>query len=63
MKLIHVSIKIESLFTRWCGCVVESVLTLLPAGERSAVAATTNIDLQWLADRSSSVWTGGKKMT
>ncbi|XP_042872601.1 protein furry-like isoform X6 [Penaeus japonicus] len=44
---------------KWCGCVVESVLTLLPAGERSAVAATTNIDLQWLADRSSSVWTGG----
>ncbi|KAG7167919.1 furry-like 1, partial [Homarus americanus] len=27
--------------------------------DRSAVAATTNIDLQWLADRSSSVWTGG----
>lgn len=44
---------------RWCGCVVESLLTLLPPGERSAVAATTNIDLQWLADRSSSVWTGG----
>ncbi|XP_045105728.1 protein furry-like isoform X4 [Portunus trituberculatus] len=43
----------------WCGVVVEGVLTLLPPGERSAIAATTSIDLQWLADRSSSVWTGG----
>lgn len=38
---------------------MEGVLSLLPPGERSAVAATTSIDLQWLADRSSSVWTGG----
>ncbi|XP_064103219.1 protein furry-like isoform X6 [Macrobrachium nipponense] len=44
---------------RWCGRIVESVMSLLPPGERSAVTATTNIDLQWLADRSSSVWTGG----
>ncbi|KAK8723927.1 hypothetical protein OTU49_011608 [Cherax quadricarinatus] len=44
---------------KWCGSVVEGVLSLLPPGERSAVAATTTIDLQWLADRSSSVWTGG----
>lgn len=60
LESVHVFMKKLSVFIRWCGCVVESVLTLLPAGERSAVAATTNIDLQWLADRSSSVWTGGK---
>ncbi|KAK3869521.1 hypothetical protein Pcinc_025161 [Petrolisthes cinctipes] len=44
---------------KWCGNAVEGVVSLLPASERAAVAATTNIDLQWLADRTASVWTGG----
>lgn len=35
-------------------------MSLLPASERAAVAATTNVDLQWLADRTASVWTGGR---
>lgn len=32
---------------------------LLPPAEKSAVLAMSNIDLQWIADRSSCVWTAG----
>lgn len=32
---------------------------MLPPAEKSAVLGSSNIDLQWIADRSSSVWTAG----
>ncbi|XP_076040545.1 microtubule binding protein furry isoform X4 [Oratosquilla oratoria] len=44
---------------RWSGTVVEGISSMLPPAEKAAAAGTTNIDLQWLADRNSSVWTGG----
>ncbi|CAL4082255.1 unnamed protein product, partial [Meganyctiphanes norvegica] len=44
----------------WCSAVIESVSPHLPPGERTAAATTTTtLDLQWLADRNSSIWTGG----
>ncbi|CAH2001764.1 unnamed protein product [Acanthoscelides obtectus] len=42
-----------------CAQVVEKCLPLLPPAEKAAVQAVPNIDLQWLADRNSSVWTAG----
>ena len=43
-----------------CPLVVERCLSLLPPAEKAAVLATSNVDLQWIADRSSCVWTAGK---
>uniref|UniRef100_A0A1S4MY51 Uncharacterized protein n=1 Tax=Pediculus humanus subsp. corporis TaxID=121224 RepID=A0A1S4MY51_PEDHC len=42
-----------------CPHVVEKCLGVLPPAEKSAVLAASNIDLQWIADRSSSIWTAG----
>ncbi|KAL3276200.1 hypothetical protein HHI36_020918 [Cryptolaemus montrouzieri] len=44
---------------KYCPEIVEKYSYLLPPMERSAVQATSNIDLQWLSDRNSSVWTAG----
>lgn len=42
-----------------CVQVIEKCLPLLPPTEKTAIQAAGNIDLQWLADRNSSVWTAG----
>ncbi|XP_044733095.1 protein furry isoform X3 [Chrysoperla carnea] len=39
--------------------VMESVIPILPPSEKSAALAVSNIDLQWIAERSSCVWTAG----
>lgn len=44
---------------RCCLQVVEKCVPFLPAAEKSAIQAVSNIDLQWLADRNASVWTAG----
>lgn len=42
-----------------CPVVFEKCLSSLPPPEKSAALAISSIDLQWIADRSSSVWTAG----
>lgn len=42
-----------------CPQVVDKCLPFLPATEKTAVQAASNIDLQWLADRNACVWTAG----
>lgn len=32
---------------------------MLPPAEKAAAASTSNVDLQWIAERSSCVWTAG----
>jgi hypothetical protein len=44
---------------RCCPQVMEKCLGMLPPAEKSAVLSTSNIDLQWIADRSSCIWTAG----
>lgn len=39
-----------------CGAVIDKWSHLLPSSER---AALQNVDLQWLSERSSAVWTSG----
>lgn len=39
-----------------CAAVVDKWSYLLPSSERAAIQ---NVDLQWLAERSSTVWTTG----
>lgn len=43
---------------KWAPIVMESSQQLLPAAEKAAVQAAT-VDMQWIVDRTSSVWTGG----
>ncbi|KAB7496309.1 Protein furry-like protein-like [Armadillidium nasatum] len=54
----HVNSLIDVL-DRTCGAVMENVITRLPPGEKSAILSTPNVDMHWLAERSSSIWTGG----
>ncbi|XP_014611009.1 PREDICTED: protein furry isoform X4 [Polistes canadensis] len=42
-----------------CPTVLEKCYHMLPPAEKAAAASTFNIDLQWIADRSSCVWTAG----
>lgn len=42
-----------------CPQVVEKCLSMLPPAEKSAILSTSNVDLQWIADRNSCVWTAG----
>ena len=42
-----------------CPQVVEKCVQYLPATEKTSTQATSNIDLQWLTDRSTCAWTGG----
>lgn len=42
-----------------CLQVIDKCLSYLPATEKTAVQAASNIDLQWLADRNACVWTAG----
>ena len=42
-----------------CPAVLEKCLGLLPPSEKAAALSTSNLDLQWLAERSSSIWTSG----
>ncbi|XP_046667613.1 protein furry isoform X2 [Homalodisca vitripennis] len=44
---------------RCCPQVVDSCMAMLPPAEKAAVLSVSNIDLQWISDRNSSVWTGG----
>ncbi|XP_072390599.1 protein furry isoform X1 [Diabrotica undecimpunctata] len=47
---------------QYCPQVIEKCLLLLPPAEKTAIQAVSlvgSVDLQWLADRSSSVWTAG----
>ncbi|CAH0545977.1 unnamed protein product [Brassicogethes aeneus] len=39
--------------------VVEKCLPLIPASEKSAIQAMPSVDLQWVCERSSSIWTAG----
>lgn len=42
-----------------CPVVLEKCYPMLPPAEKAAAASTSNVDLQWIADRSSCVWTAG----
>lgn len=42
-----------------CSQIHEKLLVYLPASEKVVLQSATNFDLQWLADRSSSMWTAG----
>ena len=42
-----------------CPAVLEKYYYMLPPVEKAAAASTPNVDLQWIADRSSCVWTAG----
>lgn len=42
-----------------CPAVLEKCYPILPPAEKAAAASTSNVDLQWIADRSSCVWTAG----
>ncbi|KAL7630650.1 UNVERIFIED_CONTAM: hypothetical protein RMT77_019147, partial [Armadillidium vulgare] len=54
----HVNSLIDVL-DRTCGAVLENAISRLPPGEKSAILSTPNVDMHWLAERSSSIWTGG----
>ncbi|CAB0011745.1 unnamed protein product, partial [Nesidiocoris tenuis] len=43
---------------RWCPAVLELCTPLLPATEKTAMQSST-LDMQWIADRTSSIWTAG----
>jgi hypothetical protein len=45
---------------RCCPQVMEKCLGMLPPAEKAAALSVSSIDLQWIADRSSCVWTAGK---
>ncbi|KAF4524722.1 hypothetical protein B566_EDAN013957, partial [Ephemera danica] len=47
---------------RSCAQVLERCYSMLPPAEKAAALSTFNVDLQWLADRSSSVWTAGDRL-
>nr|CAD7427510.1 unnamed protein product [Timema monikensis] len=42
-----------------CPQVMEKCLGMLPPAEKAAALSTSIVDLQWIADRSSCVWTAG----
>lgn len=42
-----------------CPKIVEKCLPLLPPAEKTAVSTASNIDLQWLVDRTTSAWNAG----
>lgn len=42
-----------------CPAVLEKCYHMLPPAEKAAAILTSNLDLQWIADRSSCVWTAG----
>lgn len=44
---------------RSCPAIIERVIHLLPAAEKAALLSASNVDLQWLVERNSSVWTSG----
>jgi hypothetical protein len=44
---------------RCCPQVMEKCLGMLPPAEKAAALSISNVDLQWIADRSSCVWTAG----
>ncbi|XP_068083711.1 protein furry [Anabrus simplex] len=44
---------------RCCPQVMEKCLSMLPPAEKAAALSVSNIDLQWIVDRSSCVWTAG----
>ncbi|XP_052278154.1 protein furry-like isoform X3 [Dreissena polymorpha] len=44
-----------------CHGVVEKLLPILPQSERTLIQNSSNMDLQWLLDRSSSIWSGHDK--
>lgn len=43
-----------------CGQVVEKCLPYLPQAEKTAILNASQIDLQWIAERSSGIWLGGQ---
>lgn len=42
-----------------CPAVLEKYYHMLPPGEKAAATSTSNVDLQWIAERSTCVWTAG----
>lgn len=42
-----------------CLVVIEKCLSMLPPSEKTAALAASNVDLQWIAERSATVWTAG----
>ena len=43
-----------------CPALVERCVPLLPPAEKAAVLSSANVDLQWIAERNSAVWTAGQ---
>ncbi|KAH1002588.1 hypothetical protein HUJ04_008665 [Dendroctonus ponderosae] len=43
-----------------CAAILDRCLPLIPPAEKATIQAATNVDFQWLADRSSSTWTMGQ---
>lgn len=44
-----------------CPQILEKCVTLLPTTEKSSLLVTSNVDLQWLADRACTIWSAGNK--
>lgn len=44
---------------QYCPHVIDKCIPFLPATEKAAVQAISNIDLQWLSERTACVWTAG----
>lgn len=61
----YISGKSESVKTvidvmdRSCPQIVEKCVALLPTSEKATLPVTANVDLQWLADRASTIWSTG----
>ncbi len=46
---------------RSCYQILEKWVTLLPMAEKAALPVTSNVDLQWLTDRASTIWPAGTR--
>lgn len=44
---------------RSCPQILEKCVLLLPTSEKATLPVTANVDLQWLADRASTIWSTG----
>ncbi|XP_045464267.1 protein furry isoform X2 [Harmonia axyridis] len=59
-KLLNISnIAAIEVMDKCCPKIIEKYLYLLPPAEKSAVQSNSSIDLQWLSERNSNVWTAG----
>lgn len=42
-----------------CSQILEKCVSLLPTTEKAALLMTSNVDLQWMAERASTIWSSG----